>query len=151
MMHQLRTAWSDYIRPMLRRPERVQIAALCHRGDGPAREVLLVTSRDTGRWILPKGWPIRGQDAAGTALQEAWEEAGVRRGRAAEAIGSYCYDKGLDGDWAVAVRTYVIPVAVEEMSDTYPEARERRREWVRPSEAAARVAEPELRAILATF
>ena len=60
-------------------------------------EVMLISSLDTGRWIIPKGWPIEGKDAAGAALQEAWEEAGVRKGRVTGgALGSYAYDKELD-------------------------------------------------------
>ncbi len=54
----------------------------------------MITSRDTGRWILPKGWPIDGLDEAGSALQEAWEEAGVKDGRIANApIGTFDYQK----------------------------------------------------------
>ena len=81
MKHQLRSVWSDYLQPMLKRPDRVQFAALCYDKDGPDRKILLITSRGTGRWILPKGWPIDGLDSPGAALQEAWEEAGVREGR----------------------------------------------------------------------
>lgn len=52
-----------------------QTAALCtHPQTG---QVLLITSRDTGRWVLPKGWPMRGRSMAQAALIEAWEEAGV--------------------------------------------------------------------------
>ncbi len=64
--------------PLLRRPKRLQMAAMCHRGQGDSKEYLLVTSRDTARWIIPKGWPIRGLKSNETALREAWEEAGVR-------------------------------------------------------------------------
>ena len=152
MLHQLKVAWGDYLRPMLRRPKRLQVAALCHRDHGEARRVLLVTSRDTGRWILPKGWPIPGLDAPGSALQEAWEEAGVRSGRAEDtAIGTYTYEKGLDGGWSVPVETLVFPVAVERMAEDYPEVDQRERRWVTPAEAAEMVDEPELKAILRDF
>ena len=76
----IKKAWSEVLHPMLQRPKRLQVAALCYRRDGDSKEVLLVTSRGTGRWILPKGWPIDGLDAGEAALQEAWEEAGVRKG-----------------------------------------------------------------------
>jgi 8-oxo-dGTP pyrophosphatase MutT (NUDIX family) len=125
------------------------VAALCCRGAGDETEVLLITSRGTGRWIIPKGWPISGLDAREAALREAWEEAGVARGVAAgEALGSYTYDKMLDGGLALPVETLVFPVRVEEMAADFPEAHQRRRAWVSPREAANMVKEPGLQSIL---
>lgn len=152
MKHQLRSVWADYVRPMFRRPERVQFAALCYDVEGPDKKILLITSRGTGRWILPKGWPIEGLDSPGAALQEAWEEAGVKRGTPAMLpVGSYGYDKGLDNDLVIPVTTMVYPVRVIELAREYPEAHERHRKWVTPAEAAGMVDEPELKDILATF
>lgn len=149
MMDQIKVAWGDYVRPMLQRPKHLQVAALCYRNGKKGKQILLVTSRDTGRWILPKGWPIRGLDAPGAARQEAWEEAGVARGEAEDdAIGSYTYQKTYSEGWAVPVETLVFPLAVEELSDDFPEANERRRKWVSPVEAANMVREPELQSIL---
>lgn len=149
MMDQIKVAWGDYVRPMLQRPKHLQVAALCYRDGNKGKQVLLITSRDTGRWILPKGWPIRGLDASGAARQEAWEEAGVCRGEAEEdSIGSYTYQKTYPEGWAVPVETLVFPVAVEELSDDFPEADERTRKWVSPVEAANMVREPELQSIL---
>ncbi|MEN9850080.1 MAG: hypothetical protein RL128_243, partial [Pseudomonadota bacterium] len=56
---------------------RTQYGALCWRMHRGKVEVLLITSRDTGRWVIPKGWPIDGLAPAQTAAREAWEEAGV--------------------------------------------------------------------------
>ncbi len=152
MKHQLRSVWADYVQPMLKRPERVQFAALCYDRTGPHKKILLITSRGTGRWILPKGWPIDGMDSASAALQEAWEEAGVRQGHPSqEPIGSYGYDKTLRGDWSIPVTTLVYPVHVTDLAEDYPEAHSRQRKWVRPAEAAMMVNEPELKDILATF
>lgn len=149
MMDQIKVAWGDYVRPMLQRPKHLQVAALCYRDVKMGKQVLLITSRDTGRWIIPKGWPIRGLDASGAARQEAWEEAGVARGEAEDdAIGSYTYQKTYPEGWAVPVETLVFPVAVEELSDDFPEADERQRKWVSPVEAANMVREPELQSIL---
>ncbi|RYH02840.1 NUDIX hydrolase [Salipiger sp. IMCC34102] len=125
------------------------MAALCHRGEGAAREYLLVTSRGTGRWIIPKGWPIRGLSSNQTALREAWEEAGVRAGRASDQpIGSYTYDKYRDHGFAFPVETLVYSVAVDRMADEFPEAVERKRTWVSAEQAAEMVQEPELKAII---
>ena len=149
MMRPLKLAWDEFLRPMLQRPPRLQVAALCYRKGADGKEVLLITSRGTGRWIIPKGWPMRGKDGAGAALQEAWEEAGVRRGRTdREVIGRYSYDKVQDEGWELPVETLVYPVAVEELSEEFPESDERQRRWVSPAEAANMVDEPELQEIL---
>ena len=137
------------VQPLLARPKRLQVAALCLRGTAPAQEVLLITSRDTGRWILPKGWPIDGLTAPGAALQEAWEEAGVKTGHIAEQpIGSYDYAKRMEGGVPVPVEVKVFAVTDVQMAEAYPEADERNRRWFPPSKAAALVDEPGLRDIL---
>lgn len=152
MIHHLRSAWNGYVQPMLKRPRRLQVAALCYRGSGKDLQVLLITSRDTGRWIIPKGWPIDGLSSHEAALQEAWEEAGVRRGNCTgRQIGSYTYDKRKKSGWCLQVETLVYAVCVEDIRDDYPEADQRRREWVSPREAARRVDEPELQRLLMNF
>ncbi len=149
MKAQLQKIWDEVGRPMVKRPKRVQVAALCTRKAGSGEEVLLVTSRDTGRWIIPKGWPIDGLDGAETALQEAWEEAGVRKAVAEEdPVGHFTYDKILKDGSAEPVLTSVYRLRVKELSDDYPEMDERKRSWVPPKTAAKRVNEPELQALL---
>ena len=66
------------IAAMVEADSRSQFGALCYRKAAGELQVLLITSRGTGRWIVPKGWPVRGQTPAGSALIEAYEEAGVR-------------------------------------------------------------------------
>lgn len=128
---------------------RRQVAALCTRKTGGKREVLLITSRDTGRWVLPKGWPMRGKSAAEAALQEAWEEAGVRDARArSKPLGTYEYDKRLNDGGVLPVRVEVFLARVRKTSDHYPEAHERTRRWVRPKRAAEMVDEPQLKELL---
>lgn len=141
-------AWSGFIGPILQRPKRLQVAALCYSDTGDQKKVLLVTSRGTGRWIIPKGWPIKGKDAAGAALQEAWEEAGVKTGTIGKAIGKFDYDKELSTGLPVPVETLVFPVKVSELRDDYPEADERTRKWVSPQKAANMVREAGLQDIL---
>lgn len=148
----LSTFWSNVVGPLLQRPKRLQVAALCYRQKGDTVEILLVTSRDTGRWILPKGWPIRGLNFPEAALQEAWEEAGVRNSAALSAsIGSYTYYKKLKAGFAVPVETYVYTVPVEDLASKYPEAHERKRKWVSPDVAANLVNETELKQLLRNF
>lgn len=144
----LHKTWEGVLRPLLQRPKYIQVAALCHRGDGDAREFLLITSRETKRWVIPKGWPIRGMKSDEAALQEAWEEAGVKAGDASlGAIGSYTYEKRQATGWSFPVETLVYSVRVTEMSREYPEAAERTRKWVSAAEAAEMVDEPELQQI----
>ena len=128
------------------------MAALCFKETPEGRRVLLITSRDTGRWIVPKGWPIKGKDGPGTALQEAWEEAGVSRADIEdEPIGVYEYHKGLsDGD-SVPVEATVYKTHVRALKECYPEVDERERAWFPPEEAANLVDEPDLKAILRRF
>lgn len=152
MTRSLLSAFSSVVTPLLRRPRRIQVAALCMRGTDDARQVLLITSRDTGRWVLPKGWPIDGLDSPGAALQEAWEEAGVKQANInREPVGSYSYDKKLDGGLIVAVDVQVFQTEVTELVDSFPEADERTRTWVAPAQAAEMVNEPELQALLQQF
>lgn len=149
MIRHIQQVWDSFLSPMLQRPKRLQVAALCYRNEGDDREVLLVTSRDTGRWIIPKGWPIRGLSSSEAAKQEAWEEAGVSDGRiATKTIGTYTYDKTLSNGLPVSVQTLVYPFEVEDLKEDFPEARERRRKWVSPSNAAGLVQENELKSIL---
>ncbi|SMP25255.1 NUDIX hydrolase [Shimia sagamensis] len=149
MTNALKTAFDSVIAPMLRRPRRIQVAALCTREKMGATEVLLITSRDTGRWVLPKGWPINGLDAPGAALREAWEEAGVKEANInSEPVGIYGYAKRLDGGLEVPVDVTVFETEVKQLVDDFPEAEERTRKWVPAQEAAGMVNEPQLQAIL---
>ena len=155
MKDALQTAWEAVLRPILLRPKRVQVAALCFRSgkgaedDGPIKQVLLITSRGTGRWILPKGWPIDGKNGPESALQEAWEEAGVTEAEInPETIGQFDYDKLLDSGGITPVETQVDMTRVRKLSETYPEADQRERRWFSPADAATQVQEPELQALL---
>ena len=145
----IKTAWQALVAPILGRSRQMQVAALCTRGEGETMKVLMITSRGTGRWIIPKGWPIEGKSAPAAAMQEAWEEAGVRRGEIApEPVGHYDYDKHLDDGTSVPIEALVFRLRVERLAESYPEAAERQRRWVDPAQAAAMVDEPELREIL---
>lgn len=149
MTSALLKAWNEVVRPIIFRPKRIQVAALCYRKSKNGRDVLLITSRGTGRWILPKGWPIEGKDGAGSALQEAWEEAGVARARIRpRPLGTFQYKKEMDNGAVTPVETEVYLAEVQEMSPAYPEVAERTRKWVSPNEAANMVAEPGLKDIL---
>lgn len=130
---------------------RTQVAALCWRIHEGKPQILLVTSRDTGRWIVPKGWPMAGKTAAETASAEAWEEAGVE-GRAEETcLGLYAYTKMLGPERGVPCVVAVYPLRVRALARDYPERSQRRRRWFSPRRAAQKVDEPELKELLKGF
>ncbi len=112
--------------------------------------MLLITSRRTGRWVIPKGWPMGGETPGDAALQEAWEEAGVIGRLTSNAIGVYSYVKQGDQDQLPCI-VAVFPIKVKRLEEKFPEFRERRRKWFTLKKAATRVMEPELRHILTTF
>jgi len=142
-------------KPSSREPDReprAQFAALPWRRspDGEI-EVLLITSRETKRWVIPKGWPINGKTSAKSAAQEAFEEAGVRGKVAKGPVGAYAYDKRLKNGRLQHVRVAVFALQVESEAEAYPEHGQREKRWLPLAEAATLVAEPELMVVLATF
>ncbi|MBE0553479.1 MAG: NUDIX hydrolase [Rhodobacteraceae bacterium] len=126
----------------------VQYGAICWRMHRGRVEVLLITSRDTGRWVIPKGWPMQGLSAAAAAGREAWEEAGVQGTPEEDGLGAFSYDKVLKPGDAVRCRVQVFALRVGGLKDKYPERRMRRRKWFDHEKAARKVAEPELRGLL---
>jgi 8-oxo-dGTP pyrophosphatase MutT (NUDIX family) len=133
---------------LFERPFGEQYAALCYRraADGEI-EILLVTSRDTGRWIIPKGWPMKGKKPHRAAAIEAWEEAGVKGKARKKAFGYFTYLKGKK-DGSVPVSAAVFLLRVDKLDDAFQEKGQRKREWVSCDEAARRVREPELKTML---
>lgn len=133
----------------LRRDKRLQVAALCYKETKRGRQVLLITSRDTGRWIVPKGWPMKGKDDHEAALIEAWEEAGVSKADIEEEpMGVFEYAKGLSSGDSVPVEAQVYLTRVRDLQKSYPEVHQRTREWFNPKDAAELVDEPDLKKIL---
>ena len=126
---------------------KAQVAALPVKGKPGQYRVLLVTSRETRRWIIPKGWPMKGRKDHDAAAQEALEEAGVSGRIHKHPMGAYTYEKRLaNGTDHVSVMVYLLEV--EKEAGKWPEKDERRREWLSAKEAAERVDEPALAAII---
>ncbi|SDM97111.1 NUDIX hydrolase [Ensifer adhaerens] len=131
---------------------RQQCAALCYRyvPDG-AIEILLVTSRDSGRWLIPKGWPMKQKEPHEAAAIEALQEAGVRGKVRKKPIGSYTYLKMLDDGDVVPCIVDIFQIEVTKLAEKYKEKGERLVAWVSPDEAARRVREIELKSLLVDF
>jgi 8-oxo-dGTP pyrophosphatase MutT (NUDIX family) len=138
---------------MFRRPPRQQYAALCYRVKKKAGtlEVLLMTSRDTGRWVIPKGWPMARKCAYEVAAQEAFEEAGVQGKVETESLGHYSYRKVLRDGMKVTCKVQVYALEVNSIAKNFKEKGERVVEWVSCDEAVKRVQEPELRDLFLAF
>lgn len=132
---------------------RQQYAALCfrHADNGEGVEILLVTSRTSGRWIIPRGWPMKRKKPHEAAAIEAWEEAGVRGRVKKNAVGRYTYLKMLDNGDVVPCMVDVFQIEVTDAETSFKERGERLLEWVRPDEAARRVRDIELKSLLVDF
>ncbi len=132
---------------------RIQYGALPYRltADG-SLEVLLVTTRRSRRWIIPKGWPIKGLKPAKSAAREAFEEGGVRGKVGMKAVGLFTYEKVLDEAGVQATcEVKVYPLLVKSQSEDWPEAAQRVTQWVEPSRAVALIKEPDLKELVAAF
>ncbi len=145
-------AWEEYLHPLLKRPDWIQVAALCWRMSPDGKEILLITSRGTGRWILPKGWPNMQMASPETALREAWEEAGVTEANINPSpIVSFASVKRSDSGLEKPCRVDVYEAQVHGVAADYPESTERQRRWVSPMEASEMVDESGLRAFLSSY
>lgn len=132
-------------------PCRLQVAALPWRRTDAGVEIMLITSRDTGRWVLPKGWPEGAEDFCEAAAREAGEEAGLSGAVARSEAGRYRYAKVLSSGEEVPCEVLVFPLEVDRVADKWKEKRQRRRKWVKPAEAARMLNEPDLCRLIATF
>jgi 8-oxo-dGTP pyrophosphatase MutT (NUDIX family) len=129
--------------------KRIQYAALPYRVNGSARaEVMLVTSRETRRWIIPKGWPQKGKTPPQSAAREAFEEAGVIGAISSRPIGSFTYQKRLKTGGVVDCEVRVFALKVQRQHEVWPERAQRTVRWLPASVAARRVQERQLQAII---
>lgn len=125
-----------------------QFAAVPLIRQGDEVRVLLLTSRGTGRWVLPKGWAERGLTGREVAAKEAFEEAGLVGEVGPEALGSYSYLKEMVKAPAVPCRVEVFALWVDQQLVDWPEREQRVRQWFSLPEAARKVHEDELRLLL---
>ena len=131
--------------------QRRQIAALPFRRTAAGGiEVLLITSRETGRFIIPKGWPMKRLSDPDAAAREAFEEAGVVGKVRRKPIGDYFYWKRLERTFEfVKVEVYALEVC--EQREDWPEKQSRRCGWLSPKDAATTVDEPRLITLIQSF
>jgi len=127
---------------------RRQSAALPMLGTGAALRVVLVTSRETKRWVVPKGWIEPREPPHRSAAREAFEEAGLQGEAAAEPLGTYAYPKRLASGAVIMTEVLVYRFRVTRLLHDWPERRERVRRLFTPDAAASLVAEPGLSELL---
>jgi 8-oxo-dGTP pyrophosphatase MutT (NUDIX family) len=127
----------------------LQFAALPWRIDAAGRrEVMLLTSRETRRWVIPKGWPMKDRKPAQAASQEALEEAGlIGEIVGKRPLGNYHYQKRLPNT-EVLTEVLVYSFYVEKQLGDWPERKQRETRWFNATEAAALVDEGGLALII---
>ncbi|WP_375460162.1 NUDIX hydrolase [uncultured Enterovirga sp.] len=130
---------------------RIQYGALPYTFVEGQAVVLLATSRDTRRWIIPKGWPMKGKSPHQTAAREAFEEAGIKGDIGRIPVGSYEYGKRLRDGAVVLCRVEVFPLRVTEQRRRWPEYHQRETAWFSLEDAASSVQEGDLAALILGF
>jgi 8-oxo-dGTP pyrophosphatase MutT (NUDIX family) len=134
-----------------KRDELLQVAALPWRQGEAGLEVMMITSRETQRWVIPKGGRMRGLSDPEAAAQEAYEEAGVQGDLNPEPIGEYHYDKRLKSGALRPCRVMVYPLEVFIQLGAFPEAGQRDLRWMSPPDAAEAVDEADLAELIRGF
>jgi 8-oxo-dGTP pyrophosphatase MutT (NUDIX family) len=133
----------------------VQYGVLPYREGEHGLEVLLITSRESRRWVAPKGWPMKGRKPHAAAAREALEEAGITGKVEKQPFGTYRYAKAFGAGAGVGVGVWieveVFPLEVERERAAWPEMAERARRWFPIEEAARQVHEPELAELIRDF
>ncbi|MEP9373281.1 NUDIX hydrolase [Mesorhizobium sp. KR1-2] len=133
-------------------PRRVQVAALPWRiGTHGKVEIMLITSRDTGRWVLPKGWPEGGEQLFESAEREAVEEAGISGTMSHLEFGRYFYGKVMRSGMERRCEVLVFPMEVGDIASEWREKGQRQRKWFPAAKAADLVREPDLGELIARF
>ncbi len=130
--------------------ERLQVAALPWRF-ADRLEIMLVSSRETRRWIIPKGWPMAGRDNAAAAAIEALEEAGLLGEIDSAPFGAFHYEKRLARGDLVLCRAEVFPLRVVRQRENWREKHERDTAWFSAEQAMALVSDQELAELIARF
>lgn len=140
--------WLQGLAGLFVRPVRLQIAALCCRPGDKEPEILFVSTRGSGRLILPKGWPEKDKPACETAVIEAYEEAGVIGDPDPRPIGAFRSFKGLSAGLKIRTKVLVFKIRFEEQLKDFPEIGQREIVWLPYSEAIEKADEPALRRFL---
>jgi 8-oxo-dGTP pyrophosphatase MutT (NUDIX family) len=116
-----------------------------------ALEILILTSRQSKRWIIPKGWPIKGLTPSRSAAREAFEEAGVIGKIGTRPIGNFRYKKADENGAGADCEVKIFPLLVKRQIASWPESEQRVIQWIDPAKAISLIGEPELKSLVAAF
>lgn len=147
----LRPAWVHRILTVFSEPPRRQVAALCYRKQKGKLEVMLVTSRGRGRWILPKGWTDLEKAAHETAATEAFEEAGIIGSARRKPFARFRSEKLMDTGLSVPTNVDVFLLKVDKQKSEFPESGQRKLAWMPIAKAIERTDDPGVRKVLQLF
>ena len=132
-------------RPAAGEPARQYAALPVRIADDGGLEIMLVTSRGTRRWIIPKGWPMPHRAPGETAAREAFEEAGLVGDLQDDGpAGTYTYRKRLQSGRSITVEVDVFVLRVSRQRRRWPERAQRTTRWYDPATASSLVQEPDL-------
>jgi 8-oxo-dGTP pyrophosphatase MutT (NUDIX family) len=134
-------------------PRHRQYAAICYRRAKASDvfEMLVVAGRNSGRWMLPRGWPMEGKQPHQVAEREALEEAGIKGKADKKPIGYYTYPKQLDDGRIAPCMVEVFAIKVDRIAKNFKEQGQRQRQWLSFTEAQNLIEEPELRSLIIRF
>ena len=135
------------------RSRHIQYGALPYRiAETGSLEFLLITTRQTKQWMIPKGWPVKGLKPAKSAAREAYEEAGIRGAISEKPIGAFSYQKRLEeSGFSVPCEVRVFAMSVKRQLKSWPEAYERDSRWFEPTNALSALKDEGLRGLIVSF
>ncbi len=129
---------------------RLQIAALPFRRR-KGLEVMLVSTLDSRRWVIPKGWPMKGLAGHEAAAREAFEEAGLVGEVGETPVGQFHYFKRKKNGAVWLCRVDVFALRVKEQRRSWPEKAQRKTKWFPLEQAAMAVSDTELGELLLSW
>ena len=128
-----------------------QIGALCFKIEEKKLKILLVKSRRSKRWVIPKGWKLATMNSRMSVAVEAWEEAGVQGKVSKRPVGFYHYRKSDKNASFFSCEVKVYSLNVLKLKKKFPEMSERKSKWFSCKDASMMVDEPELKKIILKF
>ncbi len=134
-----------------KRSVRTQFGALCYRIKNDKVQILLISSRTAGRWVIPKGWPMHKMTPAEASSVEAYEEAGVEGTVLETCLGIYSLTRQSPSGTLLPCVVAVFPMKVKRLLKSFPEADQRKRKWFSRKKAAKLVQDIELAHIIKDF
>ncbi|KPA23171.1 NUDIX domain protein [Shimia sp. SK013] len=144
-------AVATMLRKATKAGSRIQFAALPYRMRKGKPQIMVITSRGTKQWLLPKGWPMANLKPHKVAAQEAWEEAGVIGTAHKRCIGVYTYRKTRGVHRGKKFTVLVYALEVTKSVNAFPERGQRQRKWLPPKKAAKRILNPDLAKVVRRF